>query len=139
VRGEAGGGHAGAACGGDGVTMTLDEIGELTVSQMAEFKLPVVTHAELVGVPWKTEIYAVEITAMRAFLLKPKWQAVMVYDYPQRSTLLEKRDFAVVARDGECTLLFDPQQHAFALGYGPDDAIATDAYPSDAVSTFASR
>ena len=118
--------------------MTLNEIEELTVTQMAEFKQPVVKQA-LLGVPWTDERYDAEIAAMRPFLLKPSWQAVLVYDYPQRRTLLEKRDFAVVARDGDYTLLFDPQQQAFVLGYGPDGKITTDAYPSDAVSTFASR
>jgi hypothetical protein len=121
------------------VTITLDEIEQLTLKQMADFQPPIHQHAGLVGTPWTAERYAAEIAAMRSFLLKPHWQTVSVYDYPQRRTQLEKRDFAVVARDEEYTLLFDPQQHAFALGYGPHGDITTDAYPSDAVSTFASR
>jgi len=119
--------------------MTLDQIEQLTLRQFAEFEVPAVKASGLVGVPWTAERYAAEITAMRPFLLKPEWQVVAVYDYPFRRTQLEKRDFAVVARDGEYTLLFDPQQQAFALGYGPDGDISTDAYPSDAVTTFASR
>jgi len=139
VRGEAGGGDAGAACGGDGVTMTLEEIEELTLKQMAEFQAPTSNHSGCIGVPWGAERYAAEIVVMRTFLVKPHWQTITVYDYPHRRTELEKREFAVVARDGDATLLFDPKQQAFALGYGPDGGIATDAYPSDAVTTFASR
>jgi hypothetical protein len=139
VRGEAGGGDAGAAYRGDGVSMTLDEIEQLALTQMAEFKVPESTPAGCVGTPWTGEKYAVEIDAMRLCLLKAHWQTVSVYDYPKLSTLLERREFAVVARDGDYTLLFDPQQQAFALGYGPDSDIATDAYPSGAVTTFAAR
>jgi hypothetical protein len=119
--------------------MTLDEIEQLTLTQMAEFEAPQSTPSGCVGTLWTAEKYAAEIVAMRTFLLKPHWQAVSVYDYPQLSTLLERREFAVVARDGDYTLLFDPQQKAFALGYGPEGEIATDAYPSDAVTTFAAR
>ena len=139
MRGQAGGGDAGAAYGGDGVTMTLDGIEQLTLKQMAEFKAPQSTPAGCVGTLWTAEKYAVEIDAMRICLLPPHWQNISVYDYPKLFTLLERRQFAVVARDGDYTLLFDPQQQAFALGYGPDGNIATDAYPSCAVTTFASR
>jgi hypothetical protein len=139
VRGEKGCRYAGAAYGGAGVTMTLDEIEQLTLKEMAEFQPPVHQQVGLVGILWTAEKYAAEIVGMRSFLLKPHWQTVSVYDYPQRRTQLERREFAIVARDDEYTLLFDPQQHAFVLGYGPDGGITTDAYPSDAVSTFASR
>jgi hypothetical protein len=56
------------------MTMTLDEIEQLTVRQMMEFTLPAVTHEGLIGLPWTSECYAEEIAAMRGFLLKPHWQ-----------------------------------------------------------------
>ena len=119
--------------------MTLDEIEQLTLTQFAEFEVPTSTSSGLVGVPWSADRYAAAILEMRTFLIKPSWQLVGVYDYPLRKTLLGTRDFAVVARDGDYTLLFDPQQSAFVLGFDFDGHITTDAYPSDAVSTFASR
>jgi hypothetical protein len=119
--------------------MTLEEIEQLTLKQMAEFEAPKSTPAGCVGTLWTAEKYAAEIDAMRLCLLPPHWQNVSVYDYPKLSTLLERREFAVLARDGDYTLLFDPQQQSFALGYGRDGDISTDAYPSCAVTTFASR
>ena len=89
MRGQAGGGDAGAAYGGDGVTMTLDGIEQLTLKQMAEFKAPQSTPAGCVGTLWTAEKYAAEIDAMRICLLPPHWQNISVYDYPKLFTLLE--------------------------------------------------
>jgi len=120
----------------------LEEIKAALLYEIDHFKPP--DHSKaigLIGVPWSAQRYLDEVVKMRKCLIEPYWHLAFIGNTATAmgKEQAEQRTVAVLAKDMNYVLCFDPHLQTYALGWtNSEGQISTFSY-GDAVGIFVSR